>query len=89
VFERPLLPSEAERAVSSWLARRIAGILEPGERHLEILRDLLRGEQVKGPLVMDAALAALALEHGATLCTTDADFSRFPGLRLRNPLVAA
>jgi toxin-antitoxin system PIN domain toxin len=89
VFERPLLPSEAERAVSSWLARRIAGILEPGERHLEILRDLLRGNQVKGPLVMDAALAALALEHGATLCTTDGDFSRFPGLRHRNPLVAA
>jgi predicted nucleic acid-binding protein len=38
---------------------------------------------------MDAALAALALEHGATLCTTDGDFARFPGLRQRNPLVAA
>ena len=89
VFERPLLPSEAEAAVSSWLVRRVAGILDPGERHLEILRGLLRGDQVRGPLVMDAALAALALEHGATLCTTDGDFARFPGVQLRNPLGGA
>ena len=86
VFERPLLPVEAAAAVSAWLVRRVAGILEPGDRHLEILRELLRGNQVKGPLITDAALAALAMEHGATLCTTDADFSRFPGLRHRNPL---
>jgi hypothetical protein len=44
--------------------------------------------QAAGPLVMDAALAALAIEHGATLCTTDRDFSRFPGLRWQNPLEA-
>jgi len=89
VFERPLLPSEAEAVVSSWLARRVAGILDPGERHLEILRELLRGNQVKGPLITDAALAALAMEHGATLFTTDADFVRFPGLKHRNPLSQA
>lgn len=89
VFERPLLPTEAAGVVFSWLARSVAGVLDPGERHLEILRGLLRGNQVKGPLVTDAALAALALEHGATLCTTDADFSRFPGLRHRNPIAAA
>ena len=40
-----------------------------------------------GPLVMDAVLAAIAVEHGATLCTTDRDFSRFPGLRWNNPLI--
>jgi len=89
VFERPLLPSEAGAAVSSWLSRRVAGVLEPEGRHWEILQGLLGGEQVKGPLVMDAALAALALEHGATLHTTDADFSRFSGLRWHNPLAAA
>jgi uncharacterized protein len=89
VFERPLLPVEAASAVSSWLTRRVAGILEPGERHLEILGELLRGNQVKGPLMSDAALAAIAMEHGATLCTTDADFSRFPGLRYGNPLAPA
>jgi uncharacterized protein len=89
VFERPLLPTEAAAVVSSWLARSMAGVLDPGERHLEILHGLLRGNQVKGPLITDAALASLALEHGATLCTTDADFSRFPGLRHRNPIAVA
>lgn len=89
VFDRPLLPSEADKAVSSWLARRVTGILEPDERYWEILRSLLHGDQVKGPLVMDAALAALAIEHGATLHSTDGDFSRFAGLRWRNPLADA
>lgn len=89
VFDRPLLPSEAGAAVSSWLARRVAGILEPEERYWEILQSLLKGDQVKGPRVMDAALAALALEQGATLHTTDEDFSRFAGLKWHNPLVAA
>jgi uncharacterized protein len=89
VFERPLSTSEAEAMVSSWLAQPVAGILEPGERHWDILRELLREGQTSGPLVMDAVIAAIALEHGATLCTTDRDFSRFPGLRWTNPLVAS
>lgn len=88
VFERPLSTSEAEAAVSSWLAQPNAGILESGERHWDILRGLMRDGQATGPLVMDAALAAIAIEHGATLCTTDRDFSRFPGLKWTNPLVA-
>jgi predicted nucleic acid-binding protein len=62
------------------------GIVEPGERHWEILRALLRDGQSTGPLVMDAALAALALEHGATLYSTDRDFARFPGLAWIDPL---
>jgi toxin-antitoxin system PIN domain toxin len=85
-FERPLSIAEAETAVSSWLAQPAAGILEPGERHWDLLRGLMREGQTAGPLVMDAVLAALALEHGATLCTTDRDFSRFPGLKWMNPL---
>jgi toxin-antitoxin system PIN domain toxin len=89
VFERPLSAAEAGAAVSSWLAQPTAGILEPGERHWEILRGLMREGQTAGPLVMDAVLAAIALEHGATLHTTDRDFSRFPGLRWTNPLVAS
>jgi toxin-antitoxin system PIN domain toxin len=87
VFEHPLSIAEAERAVSSWLAQPVAGILEPGERHWEILRELIRSGQTAGPLVMDAALAAIAIEHGATLCTTDRDFARFPGLAWMNPLL--
>ena len=86
VFERPLTASEAADAVSSWLSQPVAGILEPGERHWEILRSLMREGQTAGPLVMDAVIAAIAIEHGAVLCTTNHDFSRFPGLRCSNPL---
>src|SRR5438477_1075905 len=89
VFERPFSTAEAEAAVSSWLAQPAAGIIEPGERHGEILRGLVREGQATGPLVMDAVLAAIALEHGAVLCTTDRDFSRFPGLKWSNPLAAS
>ena len=87
VFDRPLSTSEAADAISSWLAQPVAGILEPGERHWDILRDLVSDGQAAGPLVMDAVLAAIAIEHGATVCTTDRDFSRFPRLRWTNPLV--
>jgi predicted nucleic acid-binding protein len=80
--------SEAEEAISSWLAQPAAGVLEPGERHWEILRALARDGQAVGPLVMDAVLAAISIEHGATLCTTDRDFARFPGLKWTNPLDA-
>jgi toxin-antitoxin system PIN domain toxin len=86
VFERPLSVAEAEAHVTAWLARPAAGILDPGERHWEILRGLMHEGQTVGPLVMDAVLAAIAIEHGATLCTTDRDFSRFPGLDWTNPL---
>lgn len=88
VFERPLSMAEAERHVSSWLAQPPAGILELGERHWEILQQLARDGQAAGPLVMDAALAAIAIEHGATLCTTDRDFARFPGLTWTTPIVS-
>lgn len=88
-FEQPLSASEAGEAVASWLAQPTAGILEPGERHLDILRDLIHEGQVAGPLVMDAVIAALAVEHGATLCTTDRDFSRFSRLKWTNPLASS
>ena len=85
IFEAPLSASEAIAIVSSWLARSAVSILEAGEQCWEILRALLVEAQITGPLVMDAFLAALALENGATLVTTDRDFSRFPKLRLGNP----
>lgn len=89
VYERPLSMEEAEGIVSSWLAQPVAGVLEPGERHWEILRNLTRSGQAVGPLVMDAVIAAIAIEHGATLCTTDRDFARFEGLAWINPLETA
>ena len=86
VFERPLSTTEATAAISSWLGQPVAGILDPGERHWDILCGLVSEGQTAGPLVMDAVLAAIALEHGATVCTTDRDFSRFAGLKWTNPL---
>ena len=86
VFEQPLSIHEAAAAVSSWLQRPNAATLESGERYWDILRRLLDESQCVGALVTDAALAALAIEHGATLYTTDRDFSRFPGLSWTNPL---
>lgn len=86
VFEHPFLPEEAVPLVSSWIARPNAIILQPGERHWQIFRKLLTETLARGPLVMDAHLAALALEHGAELATTDKDFVRFQGLRVINPL---
>lgn len=86
IFEAPLSMSEAVSAVSGWFALPSVAILEPGERYWGIFQELLRSEQVTGALVMDAALASLAIEHGATLCTTDRDFSRFRGVRIEDPL---
>ncbi len=85
VFEQPLLASEALAAVASWLERPSVSVLEAGEACWEIFRELVVQAQVTGPLVMDAFLAALALENGATLATTDRDFARFPKLKLVNP----
>ena len=87
VFDRPLSTSEAAAAISSWLGQPAAGIVEPGERHWDILRELVRDAQSTGPLVMDAVLAAIAVEHGATVYTADRDFSRFSGVRWTNPLL--
>jgi len=83
---RPLRMEEASGVVDDWLRQPNVGILTPGERHWEILRGLLKTAQVRGALTSDAHLAALAIEHGATLCTCDRDFTRFPGLRVLDPI---
>jgi len=59
--------------------------LTPGPRHWNIFERLCRESSIRGPRVSDAYLAALAIEHGCELVTTDGDFSRFPGLRWRRP----
>lgn len=86
IFEKPLSMDEAASIVTSWLAQPAVEILEPGERYWSILVRLLRDAQVSGALVSDAALAALAIEHGSRRCTTDRDFTRFDGLQTSNPL---
>ena len=88
VFTRAELMADAWRQVQDWLACSVAWIPQPREGHQEILGRLLGGPGVHANLVPDAHLAALAIEHGLILCSADADFARFPGLRWRNPLMA-
>lgn len=88
VFESPLRVEEALDVVEAWMAAPCATVLQPGSRHTILLRQLLEPLGTAGNLTTDAHLAALALEHDAELCSADADFSRFPGLRWSNPLAA-
>lgn len=86
VFERPEPVATAWRQVAAWLDSSVSWIPQPTERHREILGGLLANAGAQGNLVPDAHLAALAIEHGLVLCSTDGDFGRFPGLRWENPL---
>lgn len=88
VFREPLPVSAACGEVRAWLVQPQVVILEPGRRHASILLDFLEGLGAAGNLTTDAHLAALAIEHQCELCTTDSDFSRFPGLHWTNPLTA-
>lgn len=85
VFGRPLPDAAAVGLVEYWLASPNAVTVDPTRRHLSLLRGLLEGAGSAGNLVNDAHLAALALEHGATLVSFDRDFQRFEGLRLLRP----
>lgn len=86
VFRRPLDTAEALDYIDRWLDTSIATVIEPTPRHASVLRDLLSPFGTAGNLVTDAHLAALAIEHGAELCSADRDFGRFAGLRWMNPL---
>ncbi len=86
VFPTPLSPEDAFALVQSWLEQPCATVIDPTERHLAVLRELMLPFGAAGNLTSDAHLAALALEHGAELCSCDTDFARFPGLRWTNPL---
>ncbi len=86
VVTAPLQSGEALDYVDRWLGLPIATVIDPTPRHASILRDLLSVAGTAGNVVSDAHLAALAIEHGAELCSADRDFGRFPGLRWVNPL---
>lgn len=86
IMMEPLDVDEALDVVDGWLARPNVVVVHPGERHASILRALLSPLGSGGNLTTDAHLAALSIEYGAELCSSDADFSRFPGVRWRDPL---
>jgi uncharacterized protein len=88
IFQQPLTMAEAVAHVSRWLVVPTAVLLEAGPMHWELLKSTLLEAQAAGNLVTDGAIAALALENGAAVCTTDRDFRRFTGLRLIDPLAA-
>ncbi|MCC7491327.1 MAG: type II toxin-antitoxin system VapC family toxin [Fimbriimonadaceae bacterium] len=86
VYERPLSILSAVAIVRGWLTQPVTPVLVPTSRHWQVLADLLLQTGAGGNLVSDAHLAALAIEHGATLASSDSDFSRFAGLEWVNPL---
>lgn len=86
IYQHPLSTAEAVAEVDRWAAHPTVRLLRPTDEHWNYFRDLLGKGQATANLVNDAHLAALALEHNATLASTDADFARFPGLRWINPL---
>jgi len=86
IMPRPLTAAQAIAVVDGWLELPGLAALHPGEEHWPILRELLGASGTAGNLTTDAHLAALAIEHGCELCSTDGDFARFARLRCVNPL---
>ena len=93
IVTNPRLPGrrfsspEAVAIVDRWADQPNVRLLAPGENHWSLLRQTLLDSQTRGPMITDAQLAAITIEYGGVLHTTDRDFSRFPGLRWKNPLV--
>jgi toxin-antitoxin system PIN domain toxin len=85
-FDEPLPVPKAFAYVDSWLGSPVATVVRPTHEHASVLRRLLEPLGTAGNLTADAHLAALAIEHGAELCSRDVDFSRFSGVRWTDPL---
>jgi toxin-antitoxin system PIN domain toxin len=88
IFTHPLSADQAFDLIETWTAHHHVIALEPTPRHLALVRGFLNSAGTAGNLVTDAHLAAITIEHGATLHSADADFTRFPGLKWANPLTA-
>jgi toxin-antitoxin system PIN domain toxin len=88
LFTPQIAMATAWQRVLGWLSADVAWIPEPTDKHAAVLGGLLALPGIQGNLVPDADLAALAIEHGLTLCSTDGDFARFPGLLWTNPIAA-
>lgn len=88
-LERPLEPGDAWSFVRDWLALPSVWTPGPTERHAEVLGSLIERYRLRGNLVTDAELAALAIEHGLAVCSADTDFARFQEVRWVNPVAPA
>jgi toxin-antitoxin system PIN domain toxin len=88
ILRHPVTPARAWTQVEEWLACEPVWTPGPTSRHAVVLGELLRDPRITSRMVPDAHLAALAIEHGLTLCSTDGDFARFKGVSWENPLSA-
>jgi hypothetical protein len=86
IYRNPYPPAEILAIVGTWLEQPHVKIIHPSEEHFTLLAGLIRQIGTAGNLTTDAHLAALAIERGLILQTTDTDFARFPGLKWNNPL---
>lgn len=86
IFRTPFTSEQAWAQVEEWLDAPRAWVPEPTSRYRVIVGRLVRDHRIGGPLVTDAMLAALAIDHGVALASTDGDFARFDGLTWVNPL---
>jgi len=86
--DHPLDPHAAWSYVRDWLAQDIVWIPNPTDRHADVLGSLIASYRLQGNLITDAQIAALAIEHGLTICSADTDFARFSEIRWVNPLRA-
>lgn len=86
ILRNPVPVADAWRQIEEWLACDVAWTPEPTARHVDVLGRLMREPLMTSRLVPDAHLAALSIEHGLTLCSTDGDFARFPEVKWENPL---
>ena len=86
ILKKPLPLERSMAFVDEWLAQPYVRAVGPGEGHWAILRKLLRDTGTAGNLTSDAHLAAIAVELGASICSTDGDFARFPGVERISPL---
>jgi len=87
VFEHPLSLEQALARVQSWMDQPCTRVVRPTERHWTVFQQVLTDGQAVANLVTDAHLAALAIEHGCELASTDSDFARFAKLKWKNPLI--
>lgn len=86
IMRSPLSPAQAVGIIDEWLAQPYVALVNPGDGHWLVLRNLLLSDGTAGNLTSDAHLAALAIEHGCQIASADNDFRRFRGVTLVNPL---
>jgi toxin-antitoxin system PIN domain toxin len=86
LFDKPYSTDEAFDVVANWLSAPASRVVQPGDEHLRLVKQIAKANKIIGSELTDAHLAAIAVEHGLTLATTDTNFPRFEGLKLINPL---